>query len=347
MTDWRSGTIPVDDRWRESLRRPVFASIALAGVFVAYLVPVKETPWLFEHAPWFNDPFDVVISFMMLFVPLVAALCVPRILLCRRSEPLPVARIVEVLRGCRLVVTGVGFTLASEWIALAIRENRHSWNAATWLQVGLLVVMSAVTLGVVVALRAARNRQLRITWRPGESPDWLADALAWLKTQSRLVGPAQRPLVRGLTYVNDTVFSIVRRHPLWSALGTCTLFGLVGGVNQGIREGYPPSVTILASGLLAIGMFGLVASSGHYLGLVHSSAPSRGSRRRLIDAAVVTSVGVLVPFAFRYHLWWMVRSTNAAAGAAQITELVALSAVVIFSSVLGAETAMRLHSMSN
>src|ERR1035438_4352221 len=149
-----------------------------------------------------------------------------------------------------------------------------------------------------------------------------------------------------LTYVNDTVFSVVRRHPLWSALGACTLIGFAGGINQGIREGYPPSVTILASLLLAFGMFGLVASSGHYLGLVHSSAPSRGSRRRRIDAAVVTCVGVLVPFAFRYHLWWMVGTTNAAAGAAQITELVALSAVVIFTLTLGVESALRPHSTS-
>jgi hypothetical protein len=124
------------------------------------------------------------------------------------------------------------------------------------------------------------------------------------------------------------------------------LIGFAGGINQGIREGYPPSVTILASLLLAFGMFGLVASSGHYLGLVHSSAPSRGSRRRRIDAAVVTCVGVLVPFAFRYHLWWMVGTTNAAAGAAQIAELVALSAVVIFTLTLGVESALRTHSTS-
>ena len=339
--------IPIDDRWRRTLRWPVFATIALATVFFLYVIPVKETPWLFDHAPWFNDPFDVVISFMMLFVPLVAALSVPRILMCRRSEPLPVARIVDVLRGCQLVVACVSFTLASEWTALAIRENRRAWNSATWVQVGLLAVMTVITLVVVVALRSARNRQLKTSRLSENAPDWLADSLAWLKTQSHLFGPAQRPVVRGLTYVNDTVFSVVRRHPLWSALGACTLIGFAGGINQGIREGYPPSVTILASLLLAFGMFGLVASSGHYLGLVHSSAPSRGSRRRRMDAAVVTCVGVLVPFAFRYHLWWMVGTTNAAAGAAQITELVALSAVVIFTLTLGVESALRTHSTSH
>jgi len=343
MAEWRVGVIPVGDEWRTSLRWPVFATIALAGVFTLYVGPVKETPWLFDHAPWFNDPFDVVISFMMLFVPLVVALCVPRILLCRRNEPLPAVRIVDVLRGCHLIVACVSFTLASEWTALAIRENRRAWNAATGLQVGLLGVMTGLTVIVIVAQRSVRNAQLRTT-SAADAPDWLSDSLAWLRSQSRLFGPARRPIVRALSYVDDTVCSIVRRHPLWSALVACTAFGFVGGVNQGIREGYPPSVTVLASAILAVGMFGLIASSGHYLGLVHASAPSSGSRRRRIDAVVVTCVGVLVPFAFRYHLWWMVGSTNAAAGATQIAELIAISAVAIFTVTLGAEALLRTHS---
>jgi hypothetical protein len=335
--------IPVEDEWRRSLRWPVFATIALAGVFTLYVVPVKETSWLFDHAPWFNDPFDVIISFMMLFVPLVVVLCVPRILLCRRSEPLPAARIVDVLRGCRLIVACVSFTLASEWTALAIRENRRAWNSATGLQVGLLGVMTGLTAIVIVAQRAVRNAHLQ-TSTSADAPDWLSDSLAWLKSLSRLFGPARRPVVRALTYVNDTVCSSVRRHPLWWAFGACAVFGAAEGVNQGIQEGYPPSVTVLAVAILAVGMFGLVASSGHYLGLVHSSAPSQGSRRRRIDAVVITCVGVLVPFAFRYHLWWMVGSTNAAAGAAQVAELMAISAVVIFTVTLGAETLLGAHA---
>jgi hypothetical protein len=43
----------------------------------------------------------------------------------------------------------------------------------------------------------------------------------------------------------------------------------------------------------------------------------------------------------------MVGTTNAAAGAAQITELVALSAVVIFTLTLGVESALRTHSTSH
>ena len=69
------------------------------------------------------------------------------------------------------------------------------------------------------------------------------------------------------------------------------------GVNQGLREGYYPQVTGVASALLTAGTFGLLVMTGAYLGLIHSSTPWRGARRRLLDAGVITSAGVLVPFA--------------------------------------------------
>ena len=63
-----------------------------------------------------------------------------------------------------------------------------------------------------------------------------------------------------------------------------------------------PQVSVLASALLAVGTFGLLVMAGAYLGLIRGSAHLRGARRRLLDAGVITSVGVLVPFALRYHL---------------------------------------------
>jgi len=94
-----------------TLRLPVFGTLVLAVVFFLVTAPVKETPSLFDHAPWLNDPFDTVISFMILLVPLIAVLCMPRLLLCRRSEPLPATRIRDLLRGCRVLLAGVGYMI--------------------------------------------------------------------------------------------------------------------------------------------------------------------------------------------------------------------------------------------
>src|SRR6059058_3089368 len=75
---------------------------------------------------------------MIFFVPLIAVLCVPRLLPCRRPEPLPATRIRDVLRGCRVVLAGVGLTLGSQWVSFMIGDNRAAWNGATWLQVAVL-----------------------------------------------------------------------------------------------------------------------------------------------------------------------------------------------------------------
>jgi hypothetical protein len=91
-------------------------------------------------------------------------------------------------------------------------------------------------------------------------------------------------------------------------------------------------------------MFGLLVASGEYLGLVRSSAPWHGSARRLIDAAVITSVGLLVPFALRDGLWWMVGSNSTAAGLPRLVALLGISILVIFVAVYAAETVLHLHS---
>ncbi len=339
-----SSLIPVDDAWRSALRRPVFGTLLLALAFLLYSAPVKEAPFLFNHAPWLNDPFDTVISFMMFYVPLIAAFCVPRVLLCRRSEPLPATRILDLIRGCRVVVVGVSLTLSAEWFSVAIGDNRAQWNDATWLQIGLLVAMSALDIGLILDLLRVRLPRSTaaddVSWRL----DWLADSFVFLKKISRCLGPVRRPVLRIVSWTEHGLLVAVRRHPLWTALCACAVFGAGVGANQGTREDYGVPVTVVASVLLATGMFGLLAASGCYLGLVRSSSPWRGAGRRLIDSLVISSIGVLVPFAFRYHLWWLVGSNNSAAGLSQLLGLLGISGAIIFFAAFLAESLLHLHS---
>jgi hypothetical protein len=336
--------IPLDDPWRASLRLPVFGTLALALAFFIYAYPVKETPFLFNHAPWTNDPYDTAISFMMFFVPLIALLCAPRVLLCRRAEPLPTARIHNVLRGCRVILVGITFTLAVEWISVFVRDSSVRWNGATWLQIGMLVLMSVLDLAAVVVVRRAglpRQGREPDIWT---DPDWLGDFLRYVDRWSRRLGPAGRPGLWATGLAHRQLLARIRRHPLWTAVGVCAVFGAGGGVIQGVREGYSGPVTVVVALLLAVGMFGLLVAAGQYLGLVRSSTPWHGPARRLIDAAVITSVGLLVVLALRNGLWWMVGSNSTAAELPQLVALLAISALVISVTAYAAETALHLHT---
>jgi hypothetical protein len=344
--------IPVGVPWRLALRRPVFGTLLLAGCFFLCTAPVKETPVLFNHAPWLNDPFDTVISFMMFLVPLIAVLCVPRVLLCRRSQPLLAARIADVLRGCRVVLAGISVTLLAEWLSVAIRDNRAQWNQATGLQIGLLILLTTADAAMIWQMHHVRlplPTGHGAASRPGAGqdsqlrPDWLTDFFLFADQHSRLLGPASRPARRLLSWGQHRLAEVFRRHPVWTALAACTAFGTGVGVTQGIREGYYLPVTAVAVVLLTVGMFGLLTAAGSYLGLVRSNSPLSGQRRRLVDAAVITCIGVLIPFALRYHLWWLVGSNNSAAGLSQLLQLLAVAAVAIFSTAYMCGSLWRMH----
>jgi hypothetical protein len=337
-----SSLIPVGLPWRSALRRPVFGCLMLAAVFFLCTAPVKQTASLYNHAPWLNDPFDTVISFMMFFVPLIAAFCVPRVMLCRRAEPLPAARVLDVLRGCRLVLAGVGLTLLTEWVSVVLRENRAQWNGATWLQVGLLAVMSIATAWLLRDLRRL-GLPRRAGAESGASPDWIADAVRFADHCSRLVGPLGRPVVRLLNWGDRRAVGAIRRHPVWTAAAACIVFGAGAGISQGIQESYRGEVTSLVSLLLAAGMFGLMVAAGSYLGLIRSNSPLTGARRRVVDAVVITCIGILVPLAMRDHLWWLIGSNSAAAGLTQLIELLGIFSVAIFATAYAAESVLRLH----
>jgi hypothetical protein len=337
-----SACVPPGHPWRKGLRRPVFGSLTLAGVFFLCTAPVKQAPGLYDHAPWLNDPFDTMISFMMFFVPLIALLCIPRLLLCRRSEPLPAVRVQDLLRGCRVIAAGVALTLITEWISVVIGENRAQWNDATWLQAAALVMISAATGWVIRQLhRAGLPKTAGSESQPGA--DWLEDTLRLLRQRSGRLGPLSQP-ARSLLAGSDRVLTgTLRRHPLLACLAACAVFGIGVGVNQGIRESYFLPVTVVTCVLLTAGMFGLLSAAGSYLGLIRAADRLHGTRRRMANAAVTTSIGILIPFAMRDHLWWLVGSSNADAGISQLVQLLTIFAVAIFAATYALEAGLHLH----
>jgi hypothetical protein len=245
------------------------------------------------------------------------------------------------------VLAAISFTLLTEWIALAAGANRSAWDGATWLQVGALALLTILTARAVVNLRRAEPPVLDRGADAQPTSDWLTDMVVIVARQSHRLGPLRRPTLRMLSCIERRLIGVVRGHTLWSAALVCLAFGAAVGVNQGLREGYDVPSTLMAVVLLGCGMFGLLVGSGSYLGLVRSRNPLHGVRRRAVDAGVLACILVLVPFALRYHLWWIVGTRDAVAGIPQLAELLGIFAASIFIVVFAVESLLRLHSKTS
>src|SRR5258708_18232541 len=186
---WPPATLEVGDPARPVIGRAMYRTLLAAAVFVLFAYGLKAVKPLYLHTPWMNDPDDTFVSFTIFFVLLVAGLSALRIVLCRRSQPLPVQRVRDLLRGSRLVVGTVAITLLAEWVSVAVRANRANWDAVSGLEVGLLLATSVVTARAALAVRRASSRMppgtraAPGTWAaagPGTGPapaDWLGDLM--------------------------------------------------------------------------------------------------------------------------------------------------------------------------
>lgn len=68
-----SAFLPVADARRPPIGRAILGAMLAAGLFELFAVGAKEIRPLGDHAPWMDDPYDVVTSFAMFFLPIVGA----------------------------------------------------------------------------------------------------------------------------------------------------------------------------------------------------------------------------------------------------------------------------------
>jgi hypothetical protein len=253
-----------------------------------------------------------------------------------------IGRVVAILRGCRVAVSAIVVELITAWAAVGGGANRSQWTTgATGVLVALLILATIVTGNVIVDLR--RAPRLR---RPDNAhgADWLADVVTVARRESRRLGPLHRPGLIVLAWVDRTLVSEVRRHPLVAAAIASGVFGVTVFGYQGAREGYALSVTMLAMCLGTCGMFAFLVLAGSYLGVIHSSTPLYGVQRRAVDAAVGGCIAAVASLAFRDSLWWIVGSNASAAGPAQFAALVGSAALFAFVGVFAVEALLRSHS---
>jgi hypothetical protein len=345
MCDQHPAVLPVDDPRRFSIRRAAFGTLRAVAVFVVFTA-TKEMKPIYNHAPWMNDPYDTVISFTMFFVPLVAAFLLVQVSLCLRCEPISVARVVSILRACRVAIGAIVVELLSAWVAVIIRADASQWTpGSTGLEVGLLLVATIVaTIATARLARVPRLFSRHGAHRDDAEPDWIGDAVGVARRESRWLGPLRQSAIPILDWCERTLLQEIRRRPVITAAVASAGFGVAVFGWQGYREGYVPSVTLLSMGLGFCGMFAFLIPAGSYFGLVRSTNPSSGLRRRLLDACVIASGAAIVALAFRGNLWGIIGSNGNAAGPAQFAMLEAGAILLAFMTTFLVESLVRSHS---
>ena len=128
--DYSPGVDPVarsahrnDGHTATRLTRRAANAVALAVVvFLALFVFSAELPSVRAHSPWAEDPYDVVISFAALLVPLVAVLTFVRCQRWRGLAPMSAPALRHVMRGVGVVLLAIsvlaGYTLFGQYLRL-------------------------------------------------------------------------------------------------------------------------------------------------------------------------------------------------------------------------------------
>ncbi|TMB91186.1 MAG: hypothetical protein E6J45_06845 [Chloroflexi bacterium] len=336
-------SLAAGDPRRARAGRAVLDTLLVAAIFAPYALGAKEVPAIYQHVPWRDDPYDAVVSFTVFFVPMLAGLILLRIPLCRNDTPLPVSRVVGLVRACRVTLLAVLLTVGGEWVAVALRAGGSSWDWRTGVAIALLTVVTAAA--AVAYFRVQRAVKQLPRWRVHDAldPDWIADAVVVAEQLAGWLGPFRTAAVRVLRWLDAHIVDETRRHPITAAATLALLFGLALAASAA-REHGPAPVLLLFVGVAASGMFAFIVSTGTYVGLVRSVQPSRGVRRRVIDALVVSAASVPVTLAFRDWLGWIAGAETGGVGAARLGRLLIIVAAAVFVIVLAAESAGRAYT---
>jgi hypothetical protein len=332
--------LPVGDPRRETVSRAVGAVLVAAFVFLVFQLPVKQFLGLYDHVPWSDDPYDAFTSFAVFFVPLLGVVCLVRIALFRRDQPLPVERVLGLLRASRLTLGAMIVTLVSDWISVALQANRDAWIAGTGVMIAVIAVLSVVVAYAALGVWRAGRVVPRGSDDPPPVTDWLSDVLLLAEWCTRWLGPLARFAHLVIAWVDRTVVTPIRRFPIAAAAGAALTFGVLLAFNTLLREGAGQALWIdVVVG--STGMFAFLVAAGAYLGLVRTERPANGVRRRAVDAAVIGCLAVPLALGFREWLWWVIGSDSG--GPERLAELLAVAAVVTAVIVFAGETALRMH----
>jgi hypothetical protein len=304
------------------------ATIACAALFYAVTVAATQVESVRARSPWQDDPYNVMVSFALVTVPVLAAMLVVR-LAARRSRPTGTGAAVgdaerQMLRAALALLLIIDATLAFEWASVIGGTDRATWSTTTgWLLAGAVATTLSAAPLTVLALRAGAARRLGRRW----NEDWLGDLASLV---DRVAGAGRlnlTPVVAG-----------VRRHAvlLFAAASVAGAAAIIGALAY--SEGWTdPWLFGWALAVEAASNFGACMIVNAVAGVVARPEPRRP---RLEVAVVAGCLAVQFAVAFRGPIWTTLTGRSADTLSA-LTVLTIGAAVLTAAVVLIATTARR------
>jgi hypothetical protein len=288
----------VGDPVRRRARFAIVISLVIVMAYGGVTILTKEVHGFDVHQPWQDDPYDVPVSFDFVFLPVLVVLGALRVQLCRRTEPLPVRRLDDLLRLCAVATALCGLTELAEWVAVALDGHRSEWTVVTTWQVVTLGLLSGATAGCGLLIHRVRL-ELASRASVGKEPDWLSDALVLCIRQARRLGPLQGPAEAGARCLDRQLLSRIRTHPVVAAWLLAMVLALPFVAAKAFLEQYPAPLLAFVFALSTACLFAFVVVAGALLRVV---APRSSERSLWLCASVAACVAGPAVFAFHDSL---------------------------------------------
>jgi hypothetical protein len=231
---------------RVTLRAANAAALAMVAFWVLFAVSTQISP-VRAHSPWAEDPYDAVVSFDALLLPVVAVTFV-RCQRWRGSRPMPAYAIRQILRGVGVALAGIGTTVIAAVVALLAQARVEAWGPWFGLLVGLLVLTGTLALGAAALLvyALARSRGYAGAVLPEEA-DAFDDIVAFLADAGVIAGRRFTWLGTELTTAAHRLDATLRgsrlsprRHPWAFCAVVAAVFAAAFSTWHSIAEGLAP-----------------------------------------------------------------------------------------------------------